>query len=148
MQINLLPMERFWSKVDKTDSCWNWIACKDKLGYGRFHYGSRTQHVLSHRFAYELIKGNIPEGLELDHLCRNSSCVNPEHLEAVTHQVNNSRGDYKNTVLKHRLRIFCERGHPYSIKNTYMNNNHRYCRTCKRENMRKYTKQKVNKLHG
>jgi hypothetical protein len=81
---------RFWSKVDQGEDCWRWTACTSN-GYGRFSV--KRQPVLAHRFAYELLVGPIPEGLELDHLCRNRWCVNPDHLEPVTHDENVRRAN-------------------------------------------------------
>ena len=75
--------ERFWAKVKKTDGCWLWTGWKNDRGYGNFEVDS-TRTVKAHRFAYEVLVGPIPDGLTLDHLCRNPSCVNPEHLEPVT----------------------------------------------------------------
>lgn len=81
--------ERFWSKVSKTANCWNWTGCILKAGYGQFY---NKKKMYTHRYSYELHKGLIPEGLVLDHLCRNRACCNPEHLEAVTNKVNIGRG--------------------------------------------------------
>lgn len=90
----LLPVpveERFWPKVDRRgpDECWPWLATLDRYGYGTFHDGRRLTGA--HRMAYELLRGPIPDGLELDHLCRTRGCVNPAHLEAVTHRENMGR---------------------------------------------------------
>ena len=82
--------ERFLRHVDKTETCWQWTGCCDKSGYGRF--GFRGKIALAHRAAYVLFKGEIPHHLEIDHLCRNRGCVNPDHLEAVCHIENIDRG--------------------------------------------------------
>lgn len=82
---------RFWAKVDKTDSCWLWTASVNQLGYGRFRVDNTTR-VTAHRYAYETLVGPIPDGQELDHLCRVRSCVNPAHLEPVSHRENVLRG--------------------------------------------------------
>lgn len=78
---------RFWEKVGKTDTCWVWMGAKTNAGYGKISRFSVHRHntfVLVHRLSYEMHKGVIPDGLVLDHLCRNHACVNPNHLEAVT----------------------------------------------------------------
>ena len=87
--------QRFWKYVDKTGDCWNWLGGSYGAGYGGFYIGGGRENrkrAYAHRFAYEHHVGPIPEGLEIDHLCRNRRCVNPDHLEkAVTHQVNQLR---------------------------------------------------------
>jgi len=102
----------FWSKVDKTDTCWLWTAGKGKppgLPYGRFWY--REKLIMAHRHAYELIKGLIPEGLDLDHRCRNPCCVNPEHLEPVSPRENTKRGICG-------IKTHCIHGHEFTEQNT------------------------------
>lgn len=83
--------DRFWSKVNKTDTCWLWTRCRDGHGYGQFVLRDQKK-VLAHRFAYELVVGPIPEGLDIDHLCRVRLCCNPAHLEPVTRSENLYRG--------------------------------------------------------
>lgn len=78
--------QRFWSKVEYLgpDECWEWTAGKLDNGYGQFWKTEGNQNVLAHRTAYELMVGEIPDGLTIDHLCRNRACVNPNHMEAVS----------------------------------------------------------------
>ena len=112
----------FWPKVNKAGpgDCWIWTASKDRLGYGKFGRPS----VLAYRFSYELHRGKIPSGLELDHLCRNPSCVNPEHLEAVTHRVNMLRGIGPSAV--NARKTHCKQGHPLVLNY----GSRRYCGKC------------------
>lgn len=84
--------ERFWSRVNKTDSCWLWTGSDNGVGYGQF-YRAGGKKTYAHIFSYELHKGPIPAGLSLDHLCRVRNCCNPNHLEAVTHRENCLRGE-------------------------------------------------------
>ena len=73
---------RFWSKIKKKEGCWEWYGCITPDGYGQAYFDGKNKYA--HRMAYELVKGPIPEGMVIDHLCFNRGCVNPEHLEAVT----------------------------------------------------------------
>lgn len=92
--------ERFWNKVDENGPipehdaglgcCWEWTASVGNNGYGHFFPAAGTMD-LAHRMAYMLVKGDIPEGLQIDHLCRNKRCVNPDHLEPVTPRENTQR---------------------------------------------------------
>lgn len=120
--------ERFWPKVLISDGCWEWTAGKDNRGYGRFQADGFR---LAHRWAWFILNGPIPDGLELDHLCRNQGCVNPFHLEPVTHAVNVARAFADQT--------HCLRGHPYDAENTYRTpGGRRRCRQCKLEYDRIY----------
>lgn len=90
-----LPVEqRFWMKVDRTDTCWLWTASKTRNGYGMFGVSIDGKVTTSpaHRWAYEMLVGPIPTGLQIDHLCRVRHCVNPAHLEPVTGTQNIRRG--------------------------------------------------------
>jgi len=119
---------RFWAKVDKNgpNGCWVWTAMKTAAGYGEF-WPSGPRMMYAHRLAYELLVGKIPEGLQIDHLCRNPSCCNPEHLEPVTQAENMRRGNAgKNT----RERTHCPHGHEYSPENTRIYNGRRFCKQC------------------
>jgi hypothetical protein len=118
--------ERFWSKVDASGICWEWKAAKAR-GYGRFGVGSKV--VLAHRWAWLNLVGPIGEGLELDHLCRNRACVNPDHMQPVTHTENVRRGyGGWNTASK----THCPQGHLYAGDNLMISSGRRYCRACHR----------------
>lgn len=109
------PVVRFWRYVTKHDgSCWLWSGALTN-GYGTMNINQKT--VPAHRFSYELHKGKIPEGLQIDHLCRVHNCVNPDHLEAVTSQINMLRGKSP-TILLH-LSGKCKHGHEMTPDNTY-----------------------------
>lgn len=130
---------RFWRKVEKFDGgCWNWAAYRDKTGYGRFAAVS-GRLVLAHRFAYETTVGPIPHGLELDHLCRNPSCVNPSHLEPVTRRENVVRGVSPNAV--NAAKTHCIRGHELSRENCYTTKwpYNRECKACAQQASRDKT---------
>ena len=129
-----LPEERFWPKVDKNGEipahnpelgrCWTWEAARGgyKDWYGVFFNGHRM--VYAHRWVWEHEVGPIPEGLTIDHLCRNTACVNPAHLEPVPGSENTRRAT--------RLITHCRYGHPYDEKNTYITpQGRRACRICR-----------------
>ena len=80
------PAQRFWSKVDKTSTCWNWTAAKQTQGYGVIMVNSR--HQRAHRLSFEWSKGPIPDGMWIDHICMNRACVRPDHLRLATPKQN------------------------------------------------------------
>lgn len=120
--------QRFWAKVDKTDTCWLWVAAKATNGYGQYYLEGSLR--VAHRVAYLDAKGEIPDGLQLDHLCRVRHCVNPDHLEPVTPHENQHRSSITNGG-----KASCRNGHPYDEENTYLrpDTGHRMCRTCRAE---------------
>ena len=128
--------QRFWAKVNKTDTCWLWTASADR-GYGQIYAGGRLgKTLLAHRVAYEMLVGPIPEGLHLDHLCRVTLCVNPNHLEPVTPRENTLRGE--SSMAKRARQTECLRGHPLSGANLYTNSKGgRSCKICKNESAKR-----------
>jgi hypothetical protein len=116
---------RFWRHVTVTPDCWQWDGGIGSSGYGTFHVD--TKHTtMAHRMAYILSRGPIPDGLNIDHLCKNILCVNPWHLEPVTQKENLRRG-------LNGDKTHCLRGHPFDTANTYVSKKgHRTCRACLR----------------
>jgi hypothetical protein len=134
--------ERFWAKVNKDGPlpthrpdlgpCWIWIGRVTSEGYGTMSVRNRSTYV--HRFSYELHVGPIPDGLHIDHLCRNPPCVNPAHLEAVTIRENTMRGDGPRlTRERGRSKTHCKHGHEFTEENTYWHKGHRKCKACFRD---------------
>jgi len=145
MQPDKQDIQRFWSKVQKLDYCWIWVGGVDKDRYGRFCVNGG--YIRAHRFSFELSKNRIPEGFQIDHLCRNPSCVNPEHLEAVTPRINTLRSN--NITAKNARKVRCIRGHELNEENTRIRKNgNGACRTCEKEagkirsNTEEYRKQR------
>jgi len=111
--------------------CWEWTGALDRSGYGAFK--DKGKKINAHRWSYLNYVGEIPGGLDLDHLCRVRKCVNTAHLEPVTRKVNARRGDAVGPKVTH-----CIHGHEYTAANTYTYpDGHRECRTCKYDNGRR-----------
>jgi len=147
--------ERFWSKVDWKEpaDCWLWRGNKIPAGYGQFRVGGMAdgtrRYKMAHRVAYELTKGEIPDGLVLDHLCRTPLCCNPDHLEPVNRGENVRRGKAGNPETNggarfHRAKTHCRNGHAFSPENTYVNpQGHRSCRICTRDAGMRYQERRA-----
>ena len=130
--MSLTPAERFWRFVDQTGDCWEWTGSKLPRGYGTFSVNGRKGPA--HRFSFRLHKGEIPPGLEIDHLCFNTSCVNPSHLEAVTPRENSVRSKARIT--------HCPQGHPYSGDNLAVIAGARRCKACAYPRVREWKRRK------
>jgi hypothetical protein len=126
------PGEALRARTIVTEAgCHLWQGFIDPAGYGHIGTGNRVQTV--HRVAWELVNGPIPDGLELDHLCRVRSCVNPAHLEPVTPKENYARSTAREGQARRAAGVtHCPQGHPYNEANTYRRDNKRKCRACHR----------------
>ena len=131
--------EKFWAKVIVTDECWGWRGAPSDAGYATIHLrGSLTGFKVAHRWLWEQLYGPLPDCLELDHLCRNRICTNPDHLEPVTHLENVRRGVTGEVARARQLvKTHCPQGHAYDEINAHFSKDgRRYCRACSRESMR------------
>lgn len=148
-RVNGTPAQRFYAKVaaPDTQSCCLWLGHTSKRGYGRFRLNG--VYVNAHRASYILSIGPLSDELDLDHLChtrdtacpggvtcKHRRCVNPEHLEPVTHSENSKRrGD---TASLRKTRTHCRNNHPLDAENVVMNQGKSRCKTCRRTSDRKY----------
>lgn len=127
-------IDRMADKFTVGDDCWEWTGAHNPGGYGRIGGGGkRGPSLLAHRVLYERMVGPIPDGLTLDHLCRNPSCVRPDHLEPVTNRENILRGT--SPVADRARQTHCIRGHAFTAENTYTHPQRgtRHCRACDAE---------------
>ena len=135
--------ERFCSKVipEPMSGCWLWIASETQKGYGQFNVKGLSHPVGSHRITYEAFVAPIPDGFDIDHLCKVTGCCNPRHLEAVTRSENLRRATHRVGKYSH-----CPAGHESSPENTYIKpQGYKVCRTCMRKHYRSYSARKKNK---
>jgi len=113
-------------RIDAHGDCWEWTGCIHSAGYGMTSVNRKTSLV--HRVVWEALVGPIPKKLQIDHLCRNRKCCNPDHLDLVTTGENIRRG---NTGRKNKIKTHCPYGHPYSGNNLKVNpNGSRKCQAC------------------
>lgn len=136
--------ERFWAKTDRAGNCWLWTGSMDSCGYGMFKFDGSMRGA--HRWAWQDANGPIPDGLEIDHLCRVRNCVNPDHMECVSHAENVRRGDVGSL---NRRKTHCPQGHPYSGANLGMSNaGRRQCLRCLRAQSVQFAKDNPEKCRA
>jgi hypothetical protein len=142
---------RMKTRATRSGECWEFVGALDH-GYGRIAFNGRTSLV--HRVAFELLVGPIPPGLDLDHLCRNRACWNPEHLQPVTRAENLRRGVNVAVAVRqvadlNRSKTHCAHGHPFSQSNTYIRpNGNRACVICQKRRSRESYLRRLNRRAG
>ena len=135
---------RFLSRVANEDRghstpCWIWQHATGSNGYGRFQIGwpgwPEYRESIAHRASYKLFVGKIPDDMTVDHVCRNRSCVNPEHLRLLSQKDNVLAGN--TFASKNKAKTHCPSGHEYTTENTYLYRGSRNCVTCRQARKRK-----------
>lgn len=128
------PIEVFNRHTDKAGECWIWKSVITVWGYGRIAFCPKKYkqiRMAAHRWSYQHFKGKIPNGYQIDHLCKNKRCVNPDHLEAVTPRENNRRSNSPSALNSRKTE--CIKGHPFNDSNTRIDyKGRRVCRPCMR----------------
>lgn len=139
--------DRFWAKVDKTDTCWLWTGSTNGR-YGQFSVDGKTAYA--HRVSWVVTNGPLPEGRELDHLCRVHRCVRPDHLEPVTRRENLLRGE--TLAASNAAKLSCKFGHLFDSRNTRIAHRPagpaRVCRACDRRRARQIRERRKRALAG
>ena len=137
--------DKILARVITGDGCWTWDGYVEGNGYCRTMINKKRQLV--HRVIYELLVGEIPSDLQLDHLCRNTRCCNPKHLEPVTAKVNTLRGVGPSAI--NSKKTHCINGHEFTVENTYIrkDNNTRRCKRCQYIRVKSYQDRNKEALH-
>lgn len=135
--------EQFFDRLVIGDGCWTLLGEPDSMGYMRIGH---RHALMGHRVSYEIFCGPIPDGFDVDHLCRTPACCHPEHLEAVTHRENVLRGT--SPLAEQARQTHCTRGHPLSGDNLYLyhnprGNTRRVCRQCTRDRYQEWKRAAV-----
>lgn len=130
--VEALPA-RWASRISQSGDCWVWTGGRNQKGYGITRFNGR--HMAAHRAVYLHTGRSIPDGLQLDHLCRVRACVNPAHLEPVTNQENHWRSP-------HTFKLVCDKGHEIRGENVKIQGTQRLCRTCINANNREWRRRK------
>lgn len=142
--------ERLEAKVERVpfSGCWIWTGATYSNGYGHYKRANSRQAVTAHRGFYELLRGPIPPGMDIDHLCRVRCCVNPSHLEPVTRRENLRRGGVLTQLAQHAAKRgeaqTCKKGHAMTAENTYVypDGRHRACRICQRAGWHRWARKR------
>lgn len=128
--LNEATLDRVMDRISFCDGgCWEWTGEVSPKGYGKLKFKGGTFYA--HRFIYALVCEPIPDGMQIDHLCRNRCCVNPDHLDVVTNQVNATRGT--GWAGQNARKTHCPQGHPYEGDNLRLTSKGRECWICVRK---------------
>lgn len=136
MNLTTTELQRFWAKVNKTDTCWLWTAALNTYGYGHFNVNKKGNGA--HRIAYQITVRKLTTDQILDHICRVRHCVNPSHMRVCTNKENILDKNSQSSARLNKEKTICPKGHPYNFSNTYIHpTGRRCCRKCATERARR-----------